>query len=271
MIPALFAPAVADVASIAAALDLQVLLVGAIARDLCLPPARRSEARQTDDADIALLLDEWATLDAFLVRCEQVFVIDRAELRMRHRETGIPIGVAPCGEVESPPGVLRLRNSARVLDFTGVSESFAHARAESVGQGRVLIPSPSSFVLLKLFSFLDRRAHRDLRDLGHVARRAPVNEDEIFGDAALVDGLASGYIEEPDLPVWQLGRAVRARFSAATADAFVGALERLASESPYIRAQLVIEGGVPIVEADKRVTEADRLLRLLGLSAKRPD
>jgi|GEM_PF-6724561 len=239
------------------------MLVGALARDLCLPAASRTESRKTDDADLAMLVEDWTTLDVYLERCEPEFEIDRAELRMRHRGTGIPVDVAPCGALEDPPGSLRLRKSIRVLNMRGIAEAFETATPIPIGVNELLVPTPSAFAVLKLLSFHDRRAHRDLRDLGYVARRAPVDDGAIFSDDALVEGFADGSIVEPDVPTWQLGRAIAATFSAEAVAAFARGLTSLADEEPLIRAQLVIEDGTPLLDPDDLVASADRLVRVL--------
>ena len=118
-----FRVALAALLQVAQAQNRRLLLVGAFARTLCLPESVRGPARKTRDAEI---------------------------------------DVVPCGDIERPPGSLPLRRTTRILNTTGLSEAFATARVEDVGGLSLLVPRPEAFVLLKLLSFLDRRAPRDL-------------------------------------------------------------------------------------------------------------
>ena len=119
--------------------------------------------------------------DAFLSACHPDFEVNRTELRLRHVQTGVKIDVVPCGAIERPPGSLPLRRTTRVLNTTGLSEAFSTARVEDVSGLSLLVPRPEAFVLLKLLSFLDRRAPRDLRDTGYVLHRYPVDEGPADG------------------------------------------------------------------------------------------
>ena len=263
MLPSLFLPAVRDAVRCAAALDIRVLLVGALARDLCLSEAPTTGTRKTDDADLALMLDDWSELDTFFERCEPAFRVDRSNMRLRHRSTGIPVDVAPCGSIEEPRGRLRLRRSRRDLNLVGLAEAFDTASEVRVGDHGLLVPSPGAFVLLKLLSFHDRRAHRDLSDFGYVARRAPREDEAVWGDARLMEEFAEGRLTDADVHVWQLGVNISSTFSPEAVAAFREGLRLLESEEPFIRTLLTVEDGRSVFAPDERVAEADRLLQTL--------
>jgi predicted nucleotidyltransferase len=171
-----FHAALAALLQIASTQNHRLLLVGAFARTLCLPSSVRGPARKTRDADVAVRMMDWSAFDALLSACEPAFSIDRSELRLRHVLTGVRIDVVPCGAIEQPPGSLPLRRTTRVLNTTGLTEAFSTARSELIGGQSLLVPRPEAFVLLKLLSFLDRRAPRDLRDAGYVLARYPIDE-----------------------------------------------------------------------------------------------
>ncbi len=250
--------ALCDVLSVADDLQTRLLLVGAWARDLCLPEEKRGLSRKTNDADLAVLLEDWSAVDAFFDACAPHFEEHRDDLFLRHRQVALKVDVIPCGGIESPSGSLALRASTRVLNTAGLAEAFEHASTLDLGSHTLLVPTPNAFVLLKLLSFLDRRAPRDLRDLGYVVSRAPVDDAEIWSDEEVLDRLADGRLTLDDMAAWQLGRNLSREFSGDTSRKFLGALAELQQEPDAIRS-LLSEGREPT----ERLLTADRWLRLL--------
>ena len=201
-------------------------------------------------------------MDAVFDACVGRFAERRRELFLRHRSTGVKVDVVPCGRIEAPPGSLALRASTRVLNTAGLAEAFRSARPLDVDGFTVHVPTPSAYVLLKLLSFLDRRAPRDLRDLGHVVRRAPVDEERIWSDDEVLNGLADGRFDARRHGCWQLGRDVAQSFSASTTRIFVDALVSLTTEADAVRTLLVDKS-----DPDERVEAADRLISVLKTAA----
>lgn len=240
----------------------RALLVGAWARDLCLPADVRSEPRKTNDADLAVLVDDWKALDALFDAAASRFDVRRGELFLRHRERGVKVDLVPCGRIENPSGKLRLRDSTRVLNTTGLAASFETATRHAVRERSLLVPRPSGYALLKLLSFLDRRAPRDLRDLGYVAIRHPFDPNAIWDDVVTRDALASQSIVYEDLPVWYLGRDLRASFDVDVVDAFRRSLDAVADLDPWHRGLLMAH----VVDAEQRLARADRMIRALRAS-----
>lgn len=268
MIPAAYVVALSDILQKAEEQSVPVLLVGALARDLCLPPEVRTDGRRTDDVDLVVLIGSWGRFDSFLDGCEEAFELDRSELRLRHRRTRVPVDVAPCGGVEEEPGKLALHGGSRVLSVAGMSEAFARAARQDLGGRTLFIPSPAAFVLFKLLSFLDRRAPRDLQDLGHVLRTMPIDDDLVFADEQVLDLLADGELVYEDLAVWQLGRSLRDEFSEATVAAFRGALAALVEEGEVTRSHLVFTGGVTDLAPEERLERADQVIQVLARAVR---
>lgn len=253
--------ALADVLDIAEEMGLRSLLVGAWARDLCLPAERRGPERQTSDVDLTVVFEDWTAVDALFESCRTRFEDHREELFLRHRPTQVKVDVVPCGGIETPTGRLVLRASTRVLNTVGLAEAFASAGSLEIGRHCLAVPTPSAYILFKLLSFLDRRAPRDLRDLGYVVRRAPVDEERVWSDTEVLDQLADGRLTLDDMSAWQLGRGVARQFSEATTRAFARSLVTLAGESDTVRTLLV-----DAPDPDERVAAADRLLEVLTSS-----
>lgn len=249
-----------DLGKVAAQMGTQVLLVGAYARDLCLGPTS-SPTRGTNDADFAVLLKSWEHVDAFFSNCVELFRdIDRAELKMYHRATGLKVDIVPCGPIEEPPGTLALRGSVRRFNTVGLAECFEVGTRLDPAVPEVLVPPPAGFLVLKLFAFTDRRERRDLRDLGHVLTKFPIDEDLVWADEQLMTAFADGSLTYEDVRFWQVGRDIAAKFTAETVAHVVAALDRLLQEKPDLRT-LVVEHVA--VDPDERVDRADRALKAL--------
>ncbi len=256
---------VADLGAVAQEQGVRVLLVGAWARDLCLGSAGPSRA--TDDADFAVLIDSWERFDRFLDACEVHFRdIDPRELTMRHTSTGLKVDIVPCGPIEAPPGTLMLRGDPRQLRLLGLAECFDLGTRLDIPIGDVLVPPPAGVVLAKLFSFLDRRARRDLRDLGHVLFSFPADLESILDDDVLMDHFAEGTLTMEDVGFWQLGRFIAIEFPIAVSTAVVEGIDHLLAEGLDVRALLV--GNLVGVGPDDRLRLADHALSVLRMGCE---
>jgi predicted nucleotidyltransferase len=249
-----------DIGNVAAQVGTRVLLVGAYARDLCLGPTS-SPTRGTNDADFAVLLENWDHVDAFFSKCLALFRdVDRAELKMYHRTTGLKVDIVPCGPIETPPGTLALRGSVRRFNTVGLAESFELGTRLHPAVPEVLVPPPAGFLVLKLFAFTDRRERRDLRDLGHVLTRFPIEDDLVWADDQLLAAFADGSLTYEDVRFWQVGRDIAAKFTAETTAHVIAALDGLLQEKPELRS-LVVEHAT--LDPDERLERADRALQIL--------
>ncbi|MEZ4317940.1 MAG: hypothetical protein R3F61_10570 [Myxococcota bacterium] len=128
-----------------------------------------------------------------------------------------------------------------------------------MGEHELLVPRPSAYALLKLLAYVDRRAPRDLRDLGYVTQRHPFDPETIWEDAPTRDRLADQTLVYDDLPAWFLGRDLRATFDAEVVREFRRSLSVLASLGLWHRGLLVAHEADP----ERRIERADRLIRAL--------
>ena len=249
-----------DLAGVAAKVDARLLLVGAYARDLCL--GTQEEARKTSDVDFAMQLESWAKVDAFFAESADTFRDpNRAELLLYHRVTGTKVDVVPCGRIESPPGTLALRDSTRRLNTAGLAECFELGRPLEPS-GRILLPPPAGFIVLKLLAFTDRREHRDLRDVGHVLHRFPFDADEIWGDTAVMSAFEDGTLTHDDVRFWRAGCEIARCFTQQTIAQVVQALDKLRNETAALRV-LVLDGSIERIDSSARLAKADRVLHVL--------
>jgi predicted nucleotidyltransferase len=258
---------VEDLSDVAARTATSALLVGAHARELCLGGGE--PGRRTTDVDFAVHLDDWSAVDRFFGACAPHFTkADRTELLMYHRATGLKVDVVPCGGIESPAGTLALRGSDRQLNTTGLTECLILG-TPLVGSGRVVLPPPSGFVLLKLLAFQDRREPRDLGDLGHVVHRFPHVESAVWEDAAFMAALTAGTLAYEEFGFWCVGCDIAGRFEPATVEAFIRALDALRADVPHLRSR-VDDGHPHPPDREGRLERADRLLTVLRMSVESP-
>lgn len=253
-----------DALTTADELGVRVLLVGAWARDLCLPPGARGEPRKTDDADLAILVDDWDCVDRLLEATHTHFTVKRDELILRHNRYQVKVDIIPCGPIEDSGRTLRRRKSTRVLNTAGLAASFDTAEPHSIGSRSVLIPRPSAYVLLKLLSYLDRHALRDLRDLGYVATRCPYDATTIWDDERTRDVMADASLFDNDLPAWFLGLDLKVIFEPEVVGLFRSSLHELAGLEPWHRDRLCYW----LPNPQQRIEQADQLIRVLLLATE---
>lgn len=174
---ALHARVIADVQTVAKALDIPMMLTGAFARDLHVFYAHGIDTiRQTEDVDFALAIADWPTfarLKQRLVGSEQFREVPGAQQRLRHA-SGLPVDLIPFAGVENadrqidwPPGGEFRMN---VLGFReALASSLSIRLPESVVASVVSLPA---LALLKIIAWQDRhyRAPRkDAQDLALIA------------------------------------------------------------------------------------------------------
>jgi len=164
--PALL-PAVTDLARGLRSLDVPFAIVGALVPELLLDAPR---AAMTNDADVTVAV---ASLAAFATLKTQLAAFGFAESgaphRLRHQSGGL-VDLLPFSESIAPGGQLELQRDL-VLNMAGFEQAVTSAVQVAVDDGPVLpvVPLPL-YVLLKLVSFDDRKAPKDLASVFHCLR-----------------------------------------------------------------------------------------------------
>jgi len=167
---------VRDLRQAADALDSQILLMGAAARDLMLLHAYAIETRRkTEDVDFAVMVKSWdafATLRQALIDSEG-FVArpGPATHRLRHKPTSLPLDIVPFGGIERADRTIAWPPfQDEVFDCFGVAEvlraSMEVLLPESV---TVKVPSIPGLALLKITAWRDRKHTAPGRDAGDLA------------------------------------------------------------------------------------------------------
>lgn len=189
---ALHAQIVADVTRIAKPLGVELLIVGAFARDLHLLHAHGVDTlRQTEDLDLALAVPDWAAFTALqsqLIADGTFSASPTAAHRFRHR-SDLPIDLVPFGDVET--GERRIAWPPRgetVMDVFGFREAAAAAREIVLPEGvRCRMVSLAALALLKLVCWHDRHyasPRKDAHDLRLILDNylRCGNEERLFGE-----------------------------------------------------------------------------------------
>jgi predicted nucleotidyltransferase len=237
----------------------EVMLIGAFARDLCLgrhvaPP------RATTDVDLALSLPNWAAVDDLFRRCDLHFTARVDDLRIRHRETGIPVDIVPYGAIERPSGTLVLRNSDRVFNNAGIADARRLAMHRTIGSTDILVPPPAVMVALKLIAWGDRMASKDVQDAGHILQHFHVG-DEVWDDPTLLARFAEERLTYDDAPAWLVGRRIGRELAEPARNGLRRSITRLGMANEWTR--VLIGGSRDDGDADARVARADRVLAVL--------
>lgn len=161
----------ADVSGHAKALDINYLVVGAMARDLVLVHGFGANIeRGTRDVDFGINIANW---DEFKVLTERLLAADyNADRNRAHRlyYTGgsdheWEIDIVPFGEIaDADSNIYWPPKQQSVMNVRGFSEAFANALQVQISEDpEIVIPvaSPVGICLLKLIAWLDRET--DLR------------------------------------------------------------------------------------------------------------
>jgi predicted nucleotidyltransferase len=156
----------ADVSGHAKTLDIDYLVVGAMARDLVLVHGFGSEIeRGTRDVDFGISIASW---DEFNVLTERLLAVDyHADKNRAHRlyYTGgtdheWEIDIVPFGEIaDADNNIYWPPKQQTVMNVRGFPEAFANALQVQISEGPeviISVASPAGICLLKLIAWLDR-------------------------------------------------------------------------------------------------------------------
>jgi predicted nucleotidyltransferase len=265
VIPEEAAQALADLADILEDLHLEWVLLGGITRDICFPGSKNP--RKTRDLDTAVVLSDWEHLEHLFEETKSLFEVYRKELFLRHRVTRVKIDIVPTGGVEDTPGELQIPGSERVLNTVGLREAIATARSTEVAPGLwVPVVRPVAFAVLKVFSYLDREAPRDLRDLGHALATEIEDRLVILDDPVALEALDAD-LEWETASAYLLGRSAHGVFEKETLDHINQAIERLLKVPEHLIVALVSGEHLSPDEKPERARDLLRAFRL-GMTGK---
>lgn len=189
----------------AAELGLELLLVGAMARDLLLVHVHGLEVRRaTLDVDFAVALASWDEFEALKRHLISRYgfrsdaqAIHRLEFMPPGAERGTAIDLVPYGGLQQDPTTLAWPPDMEVLmNVAGYAEAAATAIVIQLTPSQsVRVASPPALVLLKLFAWEERRSHTEGKDAVDLlillrAYGSVVSEDRLFAPDVIDQYLA---------------------------------------------------------------------------------
>jgi len=167
-----------DVCQATNALDIDFLVVGAMARDLVLAHGCGSKIeRGTRDVDFGINVANWDEFDALKLRLiDQKFEPDekRAHRLWRKDSTNLPweIDILPFGGIADSENTIHWPPGQEFsMNILGFAEALEHAlRVQICDKPKTIIPvaSPAGVCLLKLISWLDREVELRRKDASDI-------------------------------------------------------------------------------------------------------
>ena len=237
-------------------LEIDFCVIGALVPELLLGVTPR---RLTNDADATVVLDTLAAFERLKGRLAEFgFVPTRLPYRLTHRDGGW-VDLLPYSEALAPTGHLDLTRDLS-FNMAGFNQVVPNAIQVSVAPDLSvpMVPLPL-YVLLKLVSFGDRKAPKDLGSVLHCLRHYAEDDERRYGldhehnavpyeytCAYLLGAAGRTFRDEP------LSRAVR------------GVLARFDSPDADIVSLVAREDGLLEVDEDDRIEIAE-LIRWFAL------
>ncbi len=219
-----------DISAISKELDIDVLVVGAMARDLVLAHGYGSVIeRGTRDADFGINVSSWSNFERLkngLITAGFIPNKTRVHKLIRSGSDGLPweIDIVPFGAIaDSNNSISWPPKGEFAMRVLGFAEAFRYSLKVQVRDNpdiTLSVASPAGVCLLKLVSWLDREKEyrpKDATDFGYLVRNY-TNIPEIF-DAAYEEGYmeAQGW-DESKASAMKLGHDVGAIALPATTD-----------------------------------------------------
>lgn len=166
----LLAEVATSVVATAAARGVDVMIVGATARDLHMKYRFGREAgRKTEDVDLAFAIADWDTFLALrdlLIASGMFSETASSALHALRHCSGLPVDMVPCGGVETPQRQLVWPpDGTCVMNTLGLREALASAHTVLLpGNVETRLVSLPAFALLKIVAWQDRYLSQPRKD-----------------------------------------------------------------------------------------------------------
>lgn len=189
-----------DVLSTADDMAIEVLIVGATARDIIYEAAFDVPVRRaTKDVDFAIQVEAWEQLSSLrdaLIQ-QHNFEDKGVEHRLHLPNSSVWIDIIPFGAIADADGKLRWPNDPGVemstLGFKEAIETAVRCRVSETPPLELNVVHPAVSILLKVFSWQDRKhiKRSDAQDAAYAMRyylKLDGNEARLYDDPALFEG-----------------------------------------------------------------------------------
>lgn len=196
-----------DLQPITDSLNVSTLLIGAQSRIFILDQRFNVEGRKTTDWDVAVRLSSSEVYEQLVKQMTggtASFQATSNPYRFIHKRTGLEVDILPFGEI-----VDGLDKPVR-LSLLGLQEVAENSEIEVINDLKISVPKISSYLLLKLLTWYDRREIRDLQDIKLVLQTYQVDDEQIFQE--LFNELSEGEIEFDEASIYLLGKEIHRIF-----------------------------------------------------------
>jgi predicted nucleotidyltransferase len=213
MLSTLETSALRDMCSIAAKMNIPLMLVGAGARILVFDRRYNVQGRSTTDWDWGIKVESWQEFNALVAAMVQgappLFKQTLTLHRFEHVETQTPLDLVPFGSLAKSNQAVEWPNE-RSMNVLGYEEALIQAEEVTIEENwTIKVASVPSLVVLKLIAWKDRGGKKDLDDVILILKN--YFEEDMY--ERLKDPFISGEIDVEDMGAFDLGQNIRKRFS----------------------------------------------------------
>lgn len=198
------ADVLATVQELAQVAGCEIVLIGAGAKSLLFDWRYTTPLpRTTTDWDLAIVVSDWEQYSGFVsALCAgpaALFEPAREPQRVVHKATGVLVDLVPFGAVARDEE-LTWPGTGRPMSTLGLADALRTAEPHAVGERQILVAAIPSLIALKLISYADRAAPRDLEDVDYILRHYAV-----YADDDRVYDLVSKTLSFDDCGPWLIG------------------------------------------------------------------
>jgi predicted nucleotidyltransferase len=239
MLSTLEKSALRDMCSIAARMDIPLMLVGAGARILVFDRRYNTQGRSTTDWDWGIKVANWQEFEALVATMVQgappFFRRTQTLHRFEHIETQTILDLVPFGSIADPGRSVEWPNE-RSMNVLGYEEALVQAEQVVLEENWIIkVASVPALVVLKLIAWKDRGGKKDLEDV--ILMLQNYFEDDMY--ERLKAPLISGKIDVEDMGAFDLGQDIRKRFGREVVIIVNRILEEILEKADQLIPQLI--------------------------------
>jgi predicted nucleotidyltransferase len=231
--------ALRDMCSIAAKVDIPIMLVGAGARVLVFDRRYNVQGRSTTDWDWGIKVRNWQEFEALVTAMVEgslpIFKKTQTLHRFEHLETQTLLDLVPFGPLADPNQWVEWPNERR-MNVLGYEEALVLAEELVLAENWMIkVASVPALVVLKLIAWKDRGGKKDLEDVALMLQN--YFEDDLY--ERLKGPLIKGDIDFEDMGAFELGQEIQNRFSREVTIAVDRILEEIIETADRLIPQLI--------------------------------
>ncbi|MDD3625900.1 MAG: hypothetical protein PHV06_01145 [bacterium] len=186
----------------------QFFLVGALARDIILNGIYklRTSQTKTKDIDFGIYVENWNQYSELLKLLESKYSYSKTNNLFTIRKNDQYIDLIPFGELINEDGILKQEPGIE-MSIPGFNEVFEYTLKLRLRSNLIInILSVEGFIILKFFSWRDRKEFKDIQDLAKILMNYDIKTSNIMYNDEYNDLLMSCDIDELNMRI--LGREI---------------------------------------------------------------